>query len=165
VRIFNTNFIAAFIAFFSKQIQTQQGQNGSQIVNSRGILVDPSETDPVMARYSKDYSGEKRTEKVTVQLSPSERATLEKGAERGGVSLSQHTREQSLRRSTAPPSPSAGPRRSPDARALLRELIAIGNNLNQLTKLSNTGKTAPQYHELKATTDLVKTAISHVIGA
>ena len=117
-----------------------------------------------MARYAKDYSGERRTEKVTVQLTPSERATLETGAQRVGTSLSQHARELCLRRYGAGPPVVAGTVRDPDAKALEVQLLAIGNNLNQLTKIANTDKAVPQLHVLTATTDLLKTALSHVIG-
>ncbi|MGO9005293.1 MAG: plasmid mobilization protein [Beijerinckiaceae bacterium] len=117
-----------------------------------------------MARYARAYEGEKRTAKVTVQLTPSERATLEKGAERAGApSLSQHARELCLRRSAAAQIV-AGTRRDPMSLALMNELTAIGNNLNQLTKLSNTEKAAPQLHELRSTTDLLKAALAHVLA-
>jgi hypothetical protein len=117
-----------------------------------------------MARYATDYSGERRTEKVTVQFTPSERTTLVEAAARAGASLSQHTRELCLRRSSAASPVVAGTRRSPDAKALENHLIAVGNNLNQLTKRANTDRATPQMEELKATTDLLKTALSHVIG-
>ena len=117
-----------------------------------------------MARYAKDYSGERRTRKVTVQLTPSERATLQEGAERVGTSLSQHARELCLRRSGAAPPIVAGTRRSPGAKVLENHLIAVGNNLNQLTKRANTDRATPQLDELKATTELLKTALNHVIG-
>jgi hypothetical protein len=45
----------------------------------------------------------------------------------------------------------------------MRELTAIGNNLNQLARLANTHRAAPQHHELKATTDLLKAAINRVL--
>jgi hypothetical protein len=117
-----------------------------------------------MARYVRDYSGERRTEKVTVQFTPSERTTLQEAAARAGASLSQHTRELCLRRWSAASPVVAGTRRSPDAKALENHLIAVGNNLNQLAKRANTDRATPQLDELKATTELLKTALSHVIG-
>ena len=116
-----------------------------------------------MARYSKDYTGERRTEKLTVQLTPSERAGLLKAAEKAGASLSQHARELCLRRSAAAQIV-AGTRRSPEARGLMNELTAIGNNLNQLSRVANTNKAAPQHHELKLTTDLLKVVLNHVLA-
>jgi hypothetical protein len=117
-----------------------------------------------MARYARDYSGERRTVKVTVQLTPSERSALEEAAARAGASLSQHARELCLRRSPAASPVVAGTRRSPDAKALANHFHAIGNNLNQLTHLAQIHKATPQLDELKATTDLLKTALSQVIG-
>ena len=117
-----------------------------------------------MARYSKDYSGERRTAKVTVQLTPSERAALEKDAEGRGASLSQLARELCLRRPSSTSPVVAGTRRDPQARAIVQELTAIGNNLNQLAKLANTNKAAPQHQELKSTTDMLKAALQRVIG-
>lgn len=117
-----------------------------------------------MARYATDYSGERRTGKVTVQVTPSERTTLVEAAARAGASLSQYTRELCLRRSSAASPVVAGTRRSPDAKALEDHFLAIGNNLNQLTKRAHIDQATPQLDELKATTDLLKTALSHVIG-
>lgn len=117
-----------------------------------------------MARYERSYDGEKRSEFVGIKVTPSERTTLQEAAARAGASLSQYTRELCLRR-TSPAAPVvAGTRRSPDAKALENHLIAVGNNLNQLTKRANTDRATPQLDELKATTDLLKTALSHVIG-
>jgi hypothetical protein len=117
-----------------------------------------------MSRYAKEYSGERRTAKVTVQLTPSERTALEKDAEGRGTSLSQLARELCLRRSSLTSPVVAGTRRDPHARAIVQELTAIGNNLNQLTKLANTNKAAPQHQELRSTTELLKAALHRVIG-
>ncbi len=116
-----------------------------------------------MARYSKEFAGERRTVKVTVQLTPSERATLEKGAEKAGASLSQHARELCLRRSAAA-TIVAGTRRNPEAKALMNELTAIGINLNQIARISNTLRATPQIDELRQTTELLKTAFRHVLA-
>jgi len=116
-----------------------------------------------MARYKGDYNGERRSEKMTVQLTPSERAALEKSAQRAGAPLSQYARELCLRRSAAA-EVVAGTRRSPEARALMNQLTAVGNNLNQLARVANTGKAAPQYSELKMTTDLLKVVLNHVLA-
>ena len=116
-----------------------------------------------MARYARSYDGEKRTAKVTVQLTPSERATLENAAQRAGTNLSQHARELCLRRSAAAQIV-AGTRRDPQALALMNELTAIGNNLNQLSRVANTNRAAPHLHELKATTELLKAALARVLA-
>jgi hypothetical protein len=116
-----------------------------------------------MARLSKSYEGERRSVKVTIQLTPSERAALETGAANAGTNLSQHARELCLKRSAAAQIV-AGTRRNPEARDLLNQLAAIGNNLNQLARLCNTAQTAPQRDELKRTTDLIAAAVGRVIA-
>ena len=82
-----------------------------------------------MARYAKSDVSERRTASLRLQLTPSERAELETGAAAAGTHLSQYIRELCLRRSTAGPVV-ARAKRNPEARALVHELIAIGNNLN-----------------------------------
>lgn len=116
-----------------------------------------------MARYASSYEGEKRTEKLTVQLTPSERAALERGKERAGAaSLSQHARDLCLRRSGDAPVV-AGTMRNAAVRELVNELAAIGNNLNQLARVANTNNSAPQLDELRDTTKEIKAAIARVI--
>lgn len=116
-----------------------------------------------MARHRKDYSGERFTEHVNIPLTPSQRATLEQGAAKAGTGIAQHARELCLRRSAAAQIV-AGTRRDPQALALMNELTAIGNNLNQLARASNTDRAAPQFHELKSTTDLLKAALARVLA-
>jgi len=116
-----------------------------------------------MSRYERSYEGERRSEKVTVQLTPSERAALEAGAAETGATLSQHVRELCLRRSGASRGV-AGMRRNPEARELLNAVTAIGNNLNQLTKHCNTAETAPQLAELRRVTDMLVPALSRIIS-
>jgi hypothetical protein len=96
-----------------------------------------------MPRYERNYAGEKRTEFLGLQLTPSERAELEDAAEgQGAPTLSAYARELLFRRSAAVV---AATRRNPEARALLRELNAIGNNLNQLARHANsTGELGPE---------------------
>lgn len=116
-----------------------------------------------MARHKRDYSGEKYTRPVTLKLTPSQREALEKGAQKAGTTLSQYTRELCLRRSGAAEIV-AGTRRSPDAAIIADQLIAVGNNLNQLAKVANTTKAAPQFHELKMTTDFLKVVFNRVLA-
>ncbi len=116
-----------------------------------------------MSRYAGSYEGELRSEKVTVQLTPSERALLEAGAAETGVTLSQHVRELCLYRRSVAAQIGAGTRRNPKAAALMTQLSAIGNNLNQLSRHCNTEKTAPQLAELKRSTDMFMAAIEGVL--
>jgi uncharacterized protein (DUF1778 family) len=110
-----------------------------------------------MGRYERRYSGERRTEKLTVQLTPSERAELEEAAEGQGVeNLSAFTRELLFRRAAAVV---AATRRNPQAKAIADELRAVGINLNQLQRHANTtGELGP---ERLAEVDDVLRAIKH----
>ena len=116
-----------------------------------------------MARHKKAYAGERRTEFVGLKLTPSERAALEEGAAETGASLSQHARELCLRRSGGA-ARVAGTRRNATAAALMNELAAIGNNLNQLSRHCNTARAAPQQDELKHTTAMLKAALARVVA-
>ena len=118
--------------------------------------------DAVMARHRRDYSGEKLTEFVGFQVTPTQRESLETAAKGRGTTLSQHARELCLRRSTAQ-QVVAGTRRAPETQALLKELTTWGNNLNQLARRCNTDGTAPQREELKATMAQLKVAIDRVL--
>ena len=46
----------------------------------------------------------------------------------------------------------------------MRELIAIGNNLNQLARIANTKRAVPHIYELSLTTGLLKVAIKRVLA-
>jgi DNA transposition AAA+ family ATPase len=115
-----------------------------------------------MPRYRKDYKGERRSTSINFQLTPTERKQIEIAAETSGATLSEYARELCLRRSTVP-AIMAGVRRNPEARALMREISAIGNNLNQLARVANTAKAVPQLQTLQRTTDAIKAAMTRVL--
>ncbi len=96
------------------------------------------------------------------QLTPGERAELETAAAEAGLSLSHFVRVLCLRR-VPEAGAIAGTRRNPDARLLAHELSAIGNNLNQLTRIANTTQTVPLTVELHATIGLLKAAFARVV--
>jgi len=115
-----------------------------------------------MARYEQTYAGERRTAALHVQLTPSERAELETAAFEAGLSLSHFVRVLCLRR-VPEAGALAGSRRNPDAAVLARELAAIGNNLNQLTRIANTTRVLPAMAELGATLGLLKAVFARVV--
>jgi uncharacterized protein (DUF1778 family) len=115
-----------------------------------------------MARYAKSDVSERRTAQLRLQLTPTERAELERAAEAAGTHLSQYVRELCLRRG-GEAAVVAGTKRSSDARALAHALTAIGNNLNQLARVANSAKAMPHLHELRLTTGFLKTALTRVI--
>ncbi|MHB8270218.1 plasmid mobilization protein [Bradyrhizobium sp.] len=116
-----------------------------------------------MARHRKTYTGERRTVHLGVQLTPSERTELERSAAEAGAVLSQYVRELCLR-CTPEAATVGGARRHPDAKLLLPQLIAIGNNLNQLTRIANTTRQTPHLAELRTTVELVKAAMARVLA-
>lgn len=90
-----------------------------------------------MARRSKTDSSERRTATVTVQMTPTERATLDERVTAAGVRLSTFARAAMLGRRLYA--------RDPLWEPAVRELFAIGNNLNQLARHANTtGQLDPQ---------------------
>jgi hypothetical protein len=116
-----------------------------------------------MARHRKTYTGERRTVHLGVQLTPSERAELEFAATEAGTCLSQYVRELCLRR-TPEAATVGGARRNPEAKRLMYELSAIGNNLNQLARIANTLRAAPQEEQLKTTIEILKATMAHVLS-
>jgi hypothetical protein len=128
-----------------------------------------------MARYEQSYTGEHRTEKVTVQLTPTERAELENAAAgQGAPNLSTYARELLFRRSAAVV---AATRRNPEAAALMQELRVAGiglgntgNNLNQIARHLNTTGELRDWRELREAieanrkaADLIKQAAARVL--
>jgi hypothetical protein len=114
-----------------------------------------------MARYDRAYDGERRTAFVGIQVTPSERDELDVAAAGQGATLSAYARELLFRRSAVIV---AGTRRNPEAAALMRELNAIGNNLNQIARQLNTTGDLRYDTALDAALDLYKQAISRVIA-
>jgi Bacterial mobilisation protein (MobC) len=114
-----------------------------------------------MPRYKRDYDGERRTRRRVVMLTPSEDQQLEKSAAAAGTQFSEHVRELCLRHVDA--GTVAGTKRNPEARAIARELTAIGNNLNQLARVANTTQALPQLDDLHETTGLLKAVFRRII--
>ena len=115
-----------------------------------------------MPRYERSYTGEKRTEFLGLQLTPSERAELEDAAKgQGAPTLSAYARELLFRRSAAVV---AATRRNPEAKALMHELTAIGNNLNQIARHLNTTGDLRDWGELREAMTLHKAAIGRVLA-
>jgi hypothetical protein len=113
-----------------------------------------------MARHKSTYSGERRTVKKTLQLTPTEDAELESAARLQGATLSDYARELLFRRSAAVV---AGTRRNPEAAGLMRELNAIGINVNQIAKYQNTFGELRDRNELREVLQLLKRAIARVL--
>jgi hypothetical protein len=116
-----------------------------------------------MARYEQTYSGDRRTAALHVQLTQTERSQIEIAAQAAGApSLSVFARECLLRRLGDPPRVE-GVRRNPEAKRLMYELSAIGNNLNQLARVANSIGAIASADELRATTEFLKRTMAHVL--
>jgi hypothetical protein len=115
-----------------------------------------------MARYSAAFAGERRTQKVTVQLAPSERQRLEAAAAKAGAGLSEYVRQLCLRRRSGVPVV-AGTTQNPVAKLLADELRAIGINLNQLARVANQTGALEHGERLDETLTTLKAAMSRVI--
>jgi hypothetical protein len=115
-----------------------------------------------MARYERSYNGERRTYGLRVMLTLSERDELgAAAASQGAPTLSTYARELLFRRSVAVV---AGTRRNPEAKALMRELSAIGNNLNQIARHLNSTGDLRDWGELREAMTRHKEAISRVLS-
>jgi hypothetical protein len=116
-----------------------------------------------MARYTHTDDGERRTSGLRVQLTPSERAALETAAHEAGAPLSRFVRSCCFRR-VGIVEREAGTRRHPEAKKLVYELSAIGNNLNQMTRVANTTGSLAEAAHLEALIALLKASIDHVMA-
>jgi hypothetical protein len=97
---------------------------------------------------------------MRIALTPVERGELETAAASQGATLSVYARELLFRRSAAVV---AATRRHPEAAAIMRELNAIGNNLNQIARHLNSTGELREYDELPAVIDQHKRAIARVL--
>jgi hypothetical protein len=103
-----------------------------------------------MARLRKEDEAPRRTAFLGFQLTPTERATLDRRAASSGLHLSEWCRRVLLSDAKAP-APAA---RDPEAIRGLRAAIAhVGNNWNQMT------------HHVNASGDLPSRTILEAIGA
>ncbi len=113
-----------------------------------------------MGRYARSDATERRTAFIGIQLTPTERDELDAAAMRQGATVSAYTRECLFRRSAAIV---AATRRNPEAAALMRELSAIGNNLNQIARQLNTTGEMRDPDAFDALLDPLKRAMARVL--
>jgi hypothetical protein len=113
-----------------------------------------------MARRARTNSGERCTAFVGMWLTPSQHAELQHAAKLKGDCISTFARELLFRRAAAVV---AATRRNPEAAALMRELNAIGNNLNQIARHLNISGELRAFDDLPAVLDEHKRAIARVL--
>ena len=113
-----------------------------------------------MARHRAGYSGELLSEKLTVKLTESEKDEAAKRAAGAGIPLSTYARM----RLTGGQVPKAVIGRDPSVlRELTNEIVRVGNNLNQLTKIAHQNGRIEQERALVAVCDKIVGALSRVI--
>jgi hypothetical protein len=113
-----------------------------------------------MARYQGGYRGERRTAHFGLQLTPSERAFLEKQAKRRGMGVAEYVREKCFKRPDKEPEV----KRDPVSKELIHEFRALGNNLNQLARIANINGEIRREGDLDQTLKAVRAAIAKVLA-
>ena len=106
-----------------------------------------------------------RTDKLTIRLTPEERAVIDAASERSGLTPGSYAR-QVLLGAPAPRQVRRPPVERRELARLLGELGKIGGNLNQLAKASNQGLTVYQNEILYALGGLrvVRDALLKALG-
>jgi hypothetical protein len=114
---------------------------------------------PEMARLRKDDTGERRTAFLGFQLTPAERAEIDRRAAVTGRHVSDYGRMVLLSPLKAP-APSA---RDPQAiRELAGAISRVGNNWNQMTHLAHEHGALPTEKALAAVMDEIIAALDKV---
>jgi Bacterial mobilisation protein (MobC) len=112
-----------------------------------------------MARYRKQDAAERRTAFFGFQLTPTERAKLERRAAASGLHLSEYCRRMALS-DAREPAPAA---RDPAAlRGIRAEIAHVGNNWNQMTHHVNATGDVPSQKVLKEIGDAIMAALKKV---
>jgi hypothetical protein len=113
-----------------------------------------------MARHRAGYSGERLTAALSLKMTPSERAELERRAALSGLHVSDYARRRVLGGAAPKPMPGRDPRA---VRKLAAEIAAVGNNLNQLARVANTTGKIRAERALEALMDQIADAMARVI--
>jgi Bacterial mobilisation protein (MobC) len=113
-----------------------------------------------MARRSKEDAGERYTDGLRLQLTPSERAVLEQRAQTAGLTLSAFARFVLLSDLKAPAPAAYDPQAVRNATA---EVSRVGNNVNQMAKHAHQTGALPEARELRAIGTDVKAAMVALI--
>jgi hypothetical protein len=115
-----------------------------------------------MARLRRGYTGERRTARFTLQLTPSERRILEELARQRGMVKAELVRSYlPIGRPIA--NDADWQRADPERVALVGELSRVGNNLNQLTKLAHQSGLLPEENVLREVGAELKAAFKKVM--
>jgi hypothetical protein len=114
-----------------------------------------------MGRYGRQFDGELRTAHFSLQLTPFERAELDRKAEAAALSPADYVR---LRCFSAHPHATTQPRLSREAgREIAAELARLGNNVNQLARHANATGDFPSRQALDAAIERIVKATEKLI--
>jgi len=94
-----------------------------------------------------------RTKHLTIRFTPDERAKVDGDAERAGLTSGSYARQQLLG-APAPRQVRRPPIEKRELARLLGQLGYIGNNLNQIARVLNSGEEADQRELIEALGDL-----------
>ena len=97
----------------------------------------PRRRDPSAQKVAQPRDPERRSQVIATRVSPLEQQAILTAAIAAQMSLSDFVRHAALGRTAAPPPRMETPLFRPTYLPLLREINAIGINLNQLTRVAN----------------------------
>ena len=103
----------------------------------------PRRRDPSAQKVAQPRDPERRSQVIATRVSPLEQQAILTAAIAAQMSLSDFVRHAALGRTAAPPSRVETPRFRPTYLPLVREINAIGVNLNQLTRVANASGLIP----------------------
>jgi hypothetical protein len=116
-----------------------------------------------MARLKASFAGERRTSHFSLQLTPTERAELERRAQKRGVVIAEFVRACCfVNPGKETDTPRRGTRDSA-AVAIVAELGRVGNNLNQLAKHANETGLIDDQAALRETITELKAALGRIV--
>ena len=116
-----------------------------------------------MARLRADFSGERRTSHFGLQLTPSERAELERRAQKRGMMLAEFVRACCFLTSGQDADAPRRGTRDASAAAIVAELGRVGNNLNQLARHANETGLIEDHEALRETITELKAAFGRIV--
>jgi len=107
---------------------------------------------------------ERRTAGLRIQLTPTERATIEGNAAQSERNLSDYARDFLLSKTKAQPAPRLSPVALVVLRALVGQLVRLGNNVNQLARRANEQGNMPAQKTLDEMALILRLCVEKVLS-
>lgn len=121
----------------------------------------PRRRDPSAQKVAQPRDPERRSQVIATRVSPLEQQAILTAAIAAQMSLSDFVRHAALGQSAHPPPRAATPLFRPTYVPLVREINAIGINLNQLTRVANASGFIPA--GLEAVLDAINAALDRMM--